>query len=107
MRPRLPSRDRCRRKASALIIVLWVIALLSFLIITALLVAMQNADTTGARKAVFRARQLAEMGVAVASHPLVAAGDPLLRQRLSSNESFEAVITSEESRLNLNALLTE
>jgi type II secretory pathway component PulK len=99
--------SRCRRDASALIIVLWVIALLSFLIITALLVAMQNADTTGARKAVFRAEQLAGMGVALAANPAVMPGDPLLRQRLSANESFEAIITSEESRLNLNSLLTE
>jgi type II secretory pathway component PulK len=101
------SLARCRREASALIIVLWVIALLSFLIITALLVAMQNADTTGARKAVFRAKQLAGMGIAVASNPAVAPGDPLFRQRFTDTESFTAVITSEESRLNLNYLLTE
>ena len=36
------------------------------------------------------------MGVAVASHPMVKAGDPVLRQRLSNTESFEANITSEE-----------
>lgn len=94
-------------RASALIIVLWVIALLSFLVITALMVAMQDADTVGARKVVFRARQLAEMGVAVASHPFVKAGDPLLRQKVSANESYEAMITTEEARVNLNAMLTE
>lgn len=99
------ARNSCA--ASALIIVLWLIALLSFLILTALLVAMQNADTTGARKAVFRAKQLAGMGIAVASNPAVTPGDPLLRQRFSDTESFVALITSEESRLNLNSLLTE
>lgn len=99
------SRNSCG--ASALIIVLWVIALLSFLILTALLVAMQNADTTGTRRAVFRAKQLAGMGLAVASNPAITPGDSLLRQRFSDTESFVALITSEESRLNLNSLLSE
>lgn len=95
------------RRASALLIVLWVIALLSFLLITALMVVMQDAETAGSRKVVFRARQLAEMGIAVASHPLVKAGDPLLRNRISATESFETIMTSEEARLNLGAMLTE
>lgn len=102
-----PCRQTQRQRASALIIVLWVVALLSFLIITALMVAMQDAETVGARKVVFRAKQLAEMGVAVASHPLVKPSDPILRNRISATESYEAIITSEEARLNLNAMLTE
>jgi hypothetical protein len=84
----LPRSSRIHR-ASALLIVLWVVALLSFLIVTTLLIAMQ------------------EMGVALASHPMVKNTEPLLRNRLSSTESYEALITSEEARLNLNALLTE
>jgi general secretion pathway protein K len=47
------------------------------------------------------------MGVAVASHPGVKAGDPVLRQKIAPMETFEAIITSEEARLNLNALLSE
>jgi len=101
-----PDRSHGRR-ASALLIVLWVIALLSFLIITSLMVAMQDVETVGARQVVFRARQLAEMGLSVAAHPGVKKDDELLRYRASGTESYEAKITSEESRLNFNALLTE
>lgn len=86
---------------------LWVVAVLSFLIVTTLMVTMQDVETVSSRKAASRARQLAEMGVAIASNPAVNMGDPLLRQRLSSQEGFEAVITTEEGRLNLNALLTD
>jgi type II secretory pathway component PulK len=94
------------RRGSALVIVLWVIALLSFLVITTLMLTMQDADSLTARKANFRARQLAEMGLAVAVNPQVKRGDPLLRRHVSKTESYEVIITSEEARLNLNSLLT-
>ena len=54
-----------------------------------------------------RARQLAEMGVAVAAHPLVKPGDPLLRREVTGIERFDVLVSTEEGRLNLNALLTE
>jgi len=104
----VPTSHQTRSQpASALLIVLWVIALLSFLIITSLMVAMQDVETVAARRVVFRARQLAEMGISVAAHPGVKADDGLLRFRASATESYEARITSEESRLNINALLTD
>ena len=59
-----------------------------------------------ARTSMMRARQLAETGIAVASHPLLKAGDPLLRGSLSGVEKYEVQLTTEERRLNLNALLT-
>ncbi len=86
---------------------LWIVALLSFIIITSLMVAMQDVETVGSRKAASRAKQLAEMGIAVGSHPGVKPGDPLLRGQVSRTETFEAIITTEEGRLNLNSLLTE
>lgn len=94
-------------RASALLIVLWVVALLSFMVITALMVVRQDVETTWAQDAVQRARQLAEMGVAVAAHPGVKASDPLLHARVSEQESYETSITTEESRLHVNSLLTE
>lgn len=92
---------------SALLVVLWVVALLSFMVITSLLVVRQDVERVGARQQVFRARQLAEMGVAMASHPAIKDTDPLLRQEVSDFESFEAVITTEESRLRVNSLLND
>lgn len=94
-------------RGSALLIVLWVIAFLSFLMVTTMMVAMQDVETVASRQLVFRARQLAEIGLNIGAHPTVKAGDPLLRRNYSGAESYEASITTEEGRLNINALLTE
>lgn len=94
-------------RGSALLVVLWVIALLSFLIITSMMVVMQDVETVAARRLVFRARQLAEAGLAIGANPLVKPGDPLLRRSFGHAESYEVNITTEESRLNIGALLTE
>src|ERR1700744_5071108 len=83
-------------RASALLVVLWVVALLSLLIVTSMMVAMQDVETVTSREMVFRARQLAEAGLAVGVHPLVKPNDPLLRRRVSANESYEVTITTEE-----------
>jgi type II secretory pathway component PulK len=92
---------------SVLLAVLCLVEVLSFLIITALSVSKQHAGMQEARQGMMRARQLAEMGVAVAVHPLIRPGDALLRQEISDIEQFEVMLSTEESRLNLNALLTE
>jgi type II secretory pathway component PulK len=96
-----------RRRGSALLVVLWVVALLSFLIITSMMVSMQDVETISSRNVVFRAKQLAEAGVAVGVHPMIKPTDPLLRKQVSARESYEVNITTEESRLNINALLTD
>lgn len=98
--------NRRTPRGSALLAVLWVIAFLGFLIITTMMIAMQDVETVSARQLVFRARQLAEMGVAIGAHPGVKADDPLLHRKIN-NESCDVNITSEEGRLNLNAMLTE
>lgn len=90
-----------------LLAVLCLVAVLSFLIVSALSVSKQHGDMQQARQGVMRARQLAEMGVAVAAHPMIQPGDPLLRREVSGIEHFEVSLSTEESRLNLNALLTE
>ena len=80
--------------------------MLSFLVITTAGMSKQHADMQIARMGMTRARQLAEEGIAVAVHPVIRAGDPLLRRNVSDIESYEAQLTTEERRLNLNALLT-
>ena len=94
-------------QGSALLIVLWVIALLSFMVMTTLMIVRQDVETAWSRESVQRARQLAEMGIAVAAHPGVKPSDPLLRARVSEQESYETLVTTEESRLHVNSLLTE
>jgi type II secretory pathway component PulK len=81
--------------------------MLSFLVILTVSVSHQHGEMQQARYGMIRARQLAEMGIAVAAHPVIKVGDPLLRRSVSGVERFEVVLGTEESRLNLNALLTE
>lgn len=92
---------------SVLLAVLCLVASLSFLIIMAASAAGRHADMQQSRQGSLRARQLAEMGVAVAAHPMVLSGDPLFRRKISDIEGFEVIRGTEEARLNLNLLLTE
>jgi general secretion pathway protein K len=100
-------RQKTAARGSALLVVLWVIALLSFLIVTSMMVVMQDVETVASRRLVFRARQLAESGLAIGANPLVRSGDPVLRKTTGYGESYEVNITTEEGRLNIAALLTE
>ena len=90
---------------SALLAVLWIIALLSLLVATTSLLVMQDVDTVGARRQMFRARMLAEMGLAFAAHPDVKTDDPLLHQQVAEGEGFDVEIRGEDGRLNPNTLL--
>lgn len=104
---RIQIRRQAAAAGSVLLAILCLVAVLSFLIITAVSIAKQHGDMQLARQGVMRAWQLAEMGVAVAAHPMIKPGDPLLQRHISGIEHFEAIVSTEESRLNLNALLTE
>ena len=54
----------------------------------------------------FRARQLAEMGIAIAANPAVKRTDPLLKQMSGdTGEGFEARLISEGEKFNINALV--
>ena len=92
-------------RGSALLAVLWIIALLSMLVATTSLLIMQDVDTVGIRRQMFRARMLAETGLALAAHPDVKPDDPLLHQVVAEGEGFDVEIRGEDGRLNPNALL--
>ena len=96
-----------QRKGSALLVVLWVVGFLSFLVITSMMMARQDMETVAARKMISRARNLAEMGVAIAAHPKIKAGESLLNQQIGAMESFQVSISTEEARLNLNKVLSD
>lgn len=95
------------RGGSVLLAVLCLVATLSFVTITAIAASKYHADVLQARLGALRARHLAEMGVAVAVHPQVRPGDPLLRREVSAIERYNVFVSTEESRLNLNTLLTD
>lgn len=99
-------RQMLSAAGSVLLAVLCLIAVLSFIVISTLGISLQHADMQQARQGMMRARHLAEMGVAVAANPLIKPGDPALMGKVSAIESFKAALSTEEARLNLNALLT-
>lgn len=94
------------RRGAALMAVLWLIAILALASITALRVIAFDMNIAGACIHGSRARQLAEMGVAVGSNPLVKRSDPLLRQ-VDGEESYQVRLASEGGRFNINAILAQ
>lgn len=98
-----------RRRAargSALVAVIWLIAILAMVSVAALKVVSFDIDVAAARVHGFRAFQLAEMGVAVASNPAVEPGDPLLlRADEETGEGYEVLMTREGGKFNINAIL--
>jgi general secretion pathway protein K len=93
-------------RGSALVAVIWLIAILAMATVAALRVVSFDVDISTAQIHGFRARQLAEMGIAVAANPAVKRTDPLLKQFSDeSGEGFEARIISEGEKFNINALV--
>jgi type II secretory pathway component PulK len=91
---------------SALVAVIFLIAMLSFAAVAAIRVVAFDLDVASAKLNGFRARQLAEMGVAVGAHFAVERTDPLLSQwSAEAEEGFEVDLVSEGAAFNINALL--
>ena len=100
------SRKALGPRGSALVAVLCLIAILGIASIAAVRVVAFDADIATAQIHGFRAKQLAEMGIAVAANPAVKRTDPLLKQFSGeSGEGFEARIISEGEKFNINAIL--
>lgn len=89
--------------------VLWLIAILAMACMTALRVISFDMELASAKIHGSRARQIAEMGIAVASNPAVEKrSDPILRQlNEETGEGFEARFVSEGGRFNINAILLQ
>lgn len=93
------------RSGSALFMVLWVIALISFLTLGLIELMKIDIDMEVIRSKDFRARQLAESGYAIAIHPSIERFDPLLSREFEEGESYDVRIESEDARLNINRIL--
>ncbi len=86
--------------------VLWVIALLTMLVGTTTLLLREDVETASTRRQMFRARMLAEHGLAVAAHPDVKQDDEfLLRHQVAPGEGWIVEVEGEDGRLNPNILL--
>lgn len=88
--------------------VLWLIAILGIATMAALRVISFDMQLATSKIHGSRAKQIAEMGIAVGSNPIVKRSDPILRQyNGESGEGFEVRIQSEGGRFNINSILLQ
>ena len=97
---------RTNRRGSALMAVMWIIALLTMLVATAALLLNEGVETINTRRDVFRARMLAEAGLAIGASPEVKPDDQdLLRRQIGPDEGFIVSVNGEDGKINPNKLL--
>ena len=89
----------------ALVIVLCALFLLSMVIFGLAQRVNQGMFLTGRDNRSLEARALAFSGTQIALHPQVTSKTPLLRRQVDANHRYEARITGEGGKLNLNWLL--
>jgi general secretion pathway protein K len=104
LQPATPGRPR----GAALMAVLWLIAILAMACMATLRVISFDMELATSKIHGSRARQIAEMGIAVGSNPAVKRSDPILRQlNEESGEGFEVKVISEGGRFNINRILIQ
>lgn len=104
----LNSNAQRSRRGAALMAVLWLIAILGMACMAALRVISFDMELTSAKVHGSRARQIAEMGIAVGSNPVVKRSDPILRQlNGDTGEGFEVHVVSEGGRFNINYIILQ
>jgi type II secretion system (T2SS) protein K len=91
--------------AAALILSLWALLLLSAMVISWALEINSRLTVSGNASRVLEAEAMACSGAEVALHPLVTPASPNLRRQLEGRQSYEAHITGEGGRLNINWLV--
>lgn len=95
-------------RGAALMAVLWLIAILAMACMATLRVISFDMEIATAKVHGSRARQVAEMGIALGCHQNVKRTDPILRQmNEETGEGFEVKITSEGGRFNINSILLQ
>ncbi len=100
--------QRISRKNSgaAMVAVLWLIGVLGMAAMIALRVISFDMELATAKVHGSRARQFAEMGIAVACNPVVKRTDPILHLHDdAAGGGFDVRIISEGSRFNINSIL--
>ncbi len=91
----------------ALMAVLWLIAILSMACMVSLRVISFDMEIATAKIHGSRARQVAEMGIAIGSNPVVKRSDPMLRYMdEATGEGYEVKIASEGGRFNINYVIS-
>jgi len=91
--------------AAALMLSLWALFVLSAMVVAWAFDVDNRMTLNGEASRVTEAEAMASSGAEIALHPAVLPGSPLLRGNLGHQQSFEARITGEGGRLNLNWLV--
>lgn len=101
-----PTPNSRKFRGVALMAVLWLIAILSLACMASLRVISFDMELASSKIHGSRARQVAEMGIAIGSNPVVKRSDPLLHHMdESTNEGFDVKVVSEGGRFNINYIL--
>lgn len=101
---RVPKLHRVAEKGIALLAVMLALMVLLF-VVTAMWESAQFAwDENTLERQRFIARQLAESGVALAMHPKVENGDPILHQEFPDGRKFDVYVGTEGGRVLVNSI---
>lgn len=95
-----PSQNR--RAGAALLLALWALFILSAMIVTWALDIDARLTLDANAQRIVEAEALASSGAELALHPAVTSATPLLRGSFGPRQTYEARITGEGGRLNLN-----
>lgn len=96
---------RGRAQGAAIMLALWALFLLSAMVISWALDIDTRLTISGNANRVIEATAMASSGAEIAFHPNVKPGAPVLKGSLGPSQSFEAQITGEGGRLDLNKLV--
>ena len=100
------SPRRQRSQGFALVAVLWLIAVLGMATMVALRVISFDLELTSAKVHGSRARNIAEIGIAVGCNPVVKRDDPILHHvDEAAGGGYDVKILSEGGRFNINTIL--
>src|SRR5438309_5516319 len=103
---RFEIRDsRFRTHGAALMLSLWALFLLSAMVISWAVEIDSRLALSGNAKRVLEAEAMACSGAEVALHPIIKPGSPNLRRQMEGRQSYEARISGEGGRLNVNWLV--
>jgi type II secretory pathway component PulK len=94
-----------RRRAAAILLALWALFLLSAMVISWALDVNTRLTLSSSANRALEAEAMACSGAEIALHPFIKPGSPLLHGAFPPNQSYQARITGEGGRLNLNLLL--
>lgn len=93
-------------RGAALMAVLWLIAILALACMATLRVISFDMELASSKVHGSRARQVAEMGIAVGTHRVIKRTDPLLHRRNDeTGEGFDVKLVSEGGRFHINYIL--